>query len=390
MSATILIVSTMGWPFPAQLAGAFVRTGAQVEALSPAGSMLARSCHPRRHHLYSSLAPADCVSEAMTAAKADMVVPCDDLAARLVAQIEGHPLPGRLEFLHRAAEAGAPVAAGAEIAREKDLAAAIDELGLPLVLKRDHSWGGEGVIIAASRQEAVAAFRRLRRQSRFRNIFRALRGRGNHFLTEALYPVSPSISAQTFVGGIPATSSVACWRGQVVAAHHFDVLVCTTATSPASVIAVSDCKQMAAAASAVAAAFNLSGLFGLDYIRDPNGQVHLLEMNRRATPTMHLALKQDLAAGLLRRAGFAAQGRAPVTDKREIALFPREWIRDPASPWLTRAYHDVPWDDPAVLLACVQNGTPAARATLAASRAANLTPEKPVFGAGSPFRLPPR
>ena len=88
--------------------------------------------------------------------------------------------------------------------------------------------------------------------------------------------------------------------------------------------------------------------------------------------------------------GRAAQGRAPITDKREIALFPREWIRDPASPWLNRAYHDVPWDDPAVLLACVQNGTAAARAMLEKSRTAALTSEKPVFGAESPFHLPPR
>lgn len=390
MPATVLIATTMGWPFPAQLAGAFAGTGVRVEALAPAASMLARSRHPARHHLYSSLAPADCLREAMAAAEPDMIVPCDDLAARLVAQADGKALPGRSAFLRRAAAAGAPIAATAEIGREKDLDAAIGQLGLPLVLKLDHSWGGEGVMVAASRQQAIAAFRRLSRQSRLRNIFRAMRGRGHHFLTQALYPVASHISAQTFVAGLPATSSIACWRGRVVAAHHFDVLVSTTATSPASVIALRDCPQMAATASAVAAAFDLSGLFGLDYIRGADGRVHLLEMNLRATPTMHLRLQQDLAASLLRSAGFAAQARPPVTDKREIALFPREWMRDPVSPWLTRAHHDVPWDDPAVLLACVRGGSAAARAVLEESRQAALTSEKAVFGAESPFRLPPR
>jgi hypothetical protein len=138
---------------------------------------------------------------------------------------------------------------------------------------------------------------------------------------------------------------------------------------------------MAAAAEAVAATFQLSGLFGLDYMRDAAGRVHLLEMNQRATPTMHLSLEQDLPASLLRAAGFAARSRPPVTDKREIALFPREWLRDPTSAWLTRAYHDVPWDDPMVLLACVRDATPAARAALEKSREAALTAEKPVFGA---------
>jgi biotin carboxylase len=253
-------------------------------------------------------------------------------------------------------------------------------LGLPLVLKLDDSWGGEGVLIAESRQEAVKAFRRLGRQSRLRNVFRALRGRGTHFLTQALYPVSPRISAQHFISGTAATSSFACWRGKVVASHHFDVRVSTTPTSPASVIAVSDCRQMAATAEAVAQAFNLSGLFGLDYIRDASGQVHLLEMNRRATPTMHLALEQDPVASLLKAAGLPASFRPPVTDKKQIALFPREWLRDPASPWLARAYHDVPWDDPAVMRACVKAGSAEARDRLRRSGEAPLTTEKPIFG----------
>lgn len=370
----------MGWPFPAQLAGAFAGAGGQVQALAPASSMLARSRYPLRHHLYSSLAPMDCLTQAIAAAKPDLIVPCDDLAARLVAQVRGEPLPGRLDFLGRAAAAGASVAAAEEIGREDYLQAAIAKLGLPLVLKLDHSWGGEGVLIAESRQEAVKAFRRLGRQSRFRNIFRALRGRGAHFLTQALYPVPARISAQHFISGTAATSSVACWRGKVVASHHFDVRVSTTPTSPASVIAISDCKQMAAAAESVARAFHLSGLFGLDYIRDRSGQVHLLEMNRRATPTMHLVLEQDLTASLLRAAGAPAAFRPPVTDKKLIALFPREWMRDPASPWLTRAYHDVPWDDPEVFRACVQAGSAGAQARLRPAGEAALTTEKPIFG----------
>ena len=46
--------------------------------------------------------------------------------------------------------------------------------------------------------------------------------------------------------------------------------------------------------------------------------------------------------------------REPVTTKAEIAIFPREWMRDPASPWLKNAYHDVPWEDPDVVRAGIQ------------------------------------
>ena len=105
-------------------------------------------------------------------------------------------------------------------------------------------------------------------------------------------------------------------------------------------------------------------------------------MNRRATPDHASAAE----TGSGRRAcctgaGFAAHARTAVTDKKQIALFPREWLRDPASPWLTQAYHDVPWDDPEVLRACVQAGSAEARARLARSRQGALTAEKPVFGA---------
>ena len=42
-----------------------------------------------------------------------------------------------------------------------------------------------------------------------------------------------------------------------------------------------------------------------------------------------------------------------MTEKDTIALFPQEWLRDPASTFLTSAYHDVPWEEPELLRACV-------------------------------------
>jgi hypothetical protein len=377
--ASILLVTTMTWPFPAQLAGAFAGAGARVEALCPPRAMLAKSRHVARLYRYNPVAAMESLCQAIAAAQPDMIIPCDDLAAELVNRTQDKAPIHRLGFLNRAAEAGAPSVAAAPLENEDGLEEAMRTLGLPLVIKTDHSWGGEGVVIAHTREEARAAFRRLMPQSRLRNVARAMRGRGSHFLTRALHPVAARLSAQRYVEGPPATSSIACWQGQVVAAHHFDVLLSTTPTSPASVIAVSNCPQMADTACKVAAAFNLSGLFGLDYVRGGDGDVHLLEMNARATPTMHLALESDLPAALLGAAGLPARVRPPVTDKARIALFPREWLRDPASPWLAQAFHDVPWDDPDVVRACVQDAPPAAQALLEKAAGPVLTAKSPVF-----------
>lgn len=371
----------MNWPFAAQLAGAFTAAGAQVEALAPAGSMLAHSRHPVRRHGYCALAPLASVRRALAGARPQLVIPCDDMMADLTARADGRTVPGRLEFLKRAQVAGAPSLESMEIEGIATLDAAIARFGFPLVLKSDNSWGGDGVLIVNTPDEARTALSRLARNSRTRSVLRFLRGRGGHFLSRALHPVSTSLSAQRHVAGTPATSSIACWQGQLLAAHHFDVQLSTTPTSPASVLHRIACPQMAQSARAVAAAFNLSGLFGLDYLRDRSGQVHLLEMNARATPTAHLALEDDLASALLGAAGFDSRRRASVTDRPDIALFPREWLRDPASPFLSSAFHDVPWDDAQVVKACVRGAPKALRAQAAKAFAGALTPESPVFSA---------
>jgi hypothetical protein len=385
MPATVLLTTTMDWPFPAQLAGAFVGAGARVEALCPKGAMLAHSHYPSRIHRHHALAPRASLRKAIAAASPDLIVPCDDLAAELLrGERGGEDLANRHAFLQRAAKAGAPAGKTIALTDESMIEDAVREFGLPLVIKCDHSWGGDGVAIAKTREDALAAFRRFQQSSRLRNLIRAVRRGERHFLTRACSPVVPVISAQRFIDGHPATSSIACWQGDVVAAHHFDVLGTSAATAPACVIARRDCAAMAVSARAIAREFHLSGLFGLDYMRDRQGDVHLLEINPRATPSAHLMLKQDLPAALLRAAGLPSHTRAPVTGKNEIAIFPREWLRDPASPWLKKAHHDVPWDDPEVVRACVRAAPGADRAAAQALlEAANrpVYPKKdPVFG----------
>jgi len=159
------------------------------------------------------------------------------------------------------------------------------------------------------------------------------------------------IGLQRFIPGRPATSSLLCWQGQVLAANHFDVEVSQSDLGPATVVSRRDCAQMQDTARRVARHFGLSGLIGLDFIRDPKGETYLLEINPRATPTAHLMLGagHDPCGALLEKLDVAFVPRPAVTQSRQIALFPQEWRRAPDSPWLTRAFHDVPWSDPGLI-----------------------------------------
>jgi hypothetical protein len=102
----------------------------------------------------------------------------------------------------------------------------------------------------------------------------------------------------------------------------------------------------------------LSGLWGFDFVLQAgSGLAYLIEVNPRATPICHLALGpgRDLPAALLAalHSGSAAEARPTRIDGELVAMFPGEWQRDPASPFLRCAHHDVPWEEVAFIRDCL-------------------------------------
>jgi hypothetical protein len=221
------------------------------------------------------------------------------------------------------------------------------------------------VAIVHTREEALAAWRKLSTPlSPLRSLARTLRRGDVHHFLAAMRPVRASVSIQQFIAGAPATTAFSAWNGDVSATIHMDVVVSQGITGPASVLRRVECADMEGAARAVARRFALSGLHGLDFIRDANGRVHLLEINPRATQTSYLALGHghDLLADLVASAsGRRHAPRLPTTTNNLIALFPQEWARDSASPYLKSAYHDIPWEDPGLLRACIASSRPQGR-----------------------------
>jgi len=367
--AKILLAAATDWPFPARLAGAFTALDARVEAVCLGKSPMRRSACVSRLHRFSPLKPLTSLARAITAAAPELVIPCDDLMAGLLwrleqvqpelqpllsrAVIDGFPLlSSRNDFLREAAMAGVAIADTIAVESADDLTRALAVFGLPLVVKADGCWGGDGVAIARDEAAARAAFQRFSGGSRLKDIARALKAGQWHLLARARFALAPRLGAQRFITGRPATSSIACWRGKVLAANHFDVLV-SNGTGPATVLEISHDPAMAEAARRIAARFNLSGLYGLDYMRGEDGATLLLEINPRATPTAHLALgpDHDLAAALLTAAGHPIPDRPAVTRQERIALFPQEWRRDATSPHLSAAFHDLPHADSALAAA---------------------------------------
>src|SRR2546425_11953922 len=115
---------------------------------------------------------------------------------------------------------------------------------------------------------------------------------------------------------------------------------------------------MSVAVERMVRGLNLSGVHGFDFLLEAHtGNAYLIEINPRATQVGHLALGpgRDLPAALYAiLAGKAVESAPKVTDNDTIALFPHEWIRNPTSAYLRSGYHDVPWEEPELLHACIR------------------------------------
>lgn len=279
MVTRILLSTTVQWPSAARLASAFAAVGAQVDALYPARHVIAKSRFVIGRHIYNPLFPLPSAALAIEEASPDLIVPCDDRAVRhllalhdrnpnsdvgsLIAfslgRIESYPtLISRSGFIAAARRQGIAAPQTVIVEDLDTLELALRETGLPAVLKSDGSWGGGSAIIARSREQARKAFWRLSSvPSRPRSLARTFRRRDAHFLLDVLAPPRAIVSVQSFVAGEPATTSVACWQGRVLASIHMDVLATISPTGPASVMRRVECAQMEEAARRLVARFEL-------------------------------------------------------------------------------------------------------------------------------------
>jgi hypothetical protein len=364
---------------------ALANAGFIVDAVCPAGHPLDKMKAVRQTHAYRGLAPMSSFADAIAASKPDCVIPGDDLATSHLHRLHdrareqgeaGQPIRDLIELSLGAAESFSVVCERSrfmDIARKEGIRApkttAIEnreELrewlagnGFPAVLKANGTSGGDGVRIAHTMDEAERAFRALQAPPLLaRAAKRALADQDRTLVWPSVLRHRPVVNGQVFVGGREATSTVACWQGNVLASLHFEMVHKLDSSGPSSVLRLTENPEMAAATEKMARRLNLSGLHGFDFMLEgETGSAHLIEINPRATQIGHLALGpgRDLPAALYSAfSGEPVHAAPKVTENDTITLFPQEWMRDPASSFLASGYHDVPWEEPELLRACVR------------------------------------
>ena len=340
----------------------------------------------RHTHAYDGLMPLKSLAAAIAATKPDFIVPGDDLATWHLHDLyqrelrkgqTGEPICSLIErslgapasfpivyarscFMAQALEAGIRVPKTTVIKNTKELSEWIARVGLPTVLKADGTSGGDGVRVVHTFEEAERAFHKLQAPPLLaRAAKRALVDRDKTLVWPALLRRRSVVNAQAFVAGREATSTVACWKGTVLASVHFEVLKKANQSGHATVVRAVANPEMSSAVEEMVRQLNLSGLHGFDFLLESGtGNAYLIEINPRATQVGHLMLGpgRDLPAALYSAmTGKAVQEAQKVTENDTIALFPQEWIRDPMSEFLHSAYHDVPWEEPELVHACVRS-----------------------------------
>ncbi len=373
MGTPVLLVSTATqWLGTARIPRALAEAGFDVALLAPRNSPASNSRFVAKvGYLPDEATRRDWVSAfagMVGALSPDIVIPCDDMAFRLLQDLAvGRPsslapaLHRRLARLIRDS-LGDPSWYQASIDKRR-LASAAAALGVrvpqhevvssleaaesfaaaqgyPIVLKRGLAFAGQGVIIVRHRHELASSFARLTATSPM----------------ETAAPLADPILVQSYIPGQVQYYALAAWKGSLLAGWAADkVVTFPDATGPSTVVRCHCEPEVRGFAQRLVRGFGMSGIMSLDcVIHGGTGDAYRLEINRRINPGSHLgsALGVDLCAAL-----HAALHGKPMTSRTDMdqdeehvrVLFPQEWFRDPDSPYLRDGVVDVPWDDPGLI-----------------------------------------
>jgi ATP-grasp domain-containing protein len=405
MTLSVLLTDTNRWPTPARLAIGLAKAGCLVSAVCPRPHPLLKTSAVRETFAYSGVRPLDSLIAAIDASRPDIIIPSDDSGvqhlhelyargcgngssgnstATLIERSLGAPasypiVSSRYDLLRIAREEGLRVPDTSRIDSLEDLNAWQVRAKLPWVLKADGTFGGRGVRIAQTSEQAQESFVEISSLFSMKGVFKRLIVNRDPFWVRPWWNGSrPAVIVQSYVDGRPANCAVACWEGKVLAGIGVEVVSTEGLTGPATIVRVADNPEMMIAAERIANRLGLSGFFGLDFvIENESGAAYLIEMNPRATPLCHLQLGEgrDMVGALYAQlSGLPLRDTTPVTQNDLIAYFPQAWLCK--SELLESSFQDIPEGEPDLVRALLQPWPESLLSRLRGNRTARATLSK--------------
>lgn len=357
---------------------ALAKMGCDVFAVCPAsGHALMKTRAIRKTWHYGVLNPLKSLSAAIREMDPDILVPCDDRAVQHLHELHqlsvkhgdlkltrliknslgspvGYPIVStRYKLLELARDEGIKVPDTSLLTNQEDISAWQKQAhAFPWFLKADGTWGGCGVRMADTPQQASGYFEELSHLPGIASaVRRLLLNRDHYWLRSWWTGAKPSVIIQAQVAGRPANSAVFCWEGKIFGEICVEVVCSQGEKGPAMVVRVVKNDEMTSAAEKIARRLNLSGFFGLDFmIEDASGSAYLIEMNPRCTPLSHfqLGFGKDLIGALYAQlTGQQLREGTSNTKSDRIAYFPQALNCN--RELLDSSYLDVPIDEPELM-----------------------------------------
>jgi hypothetical protein len=378
-SHRVMVLAIEKWELGARMCSELRRTGFTVAAVCPAFHMTRRAKTADETFAFSWLMPHLTLARAMRRWQPAFLICVDDVAVRIVQALHHRLARSRLEtakplvalierslgdprwyglteksaIMSIAPALGIRCPRTVEIADRAALSRELAAAEFPVVLKLDRTTGGAGVRIARTSADASTAYLELNAMRRKALLMDRLRSAGSRRGDNTL-AARPHLTIQQHLEGRPANRAVLCWQGTVIGGLSVEAVEVSREAGPATVVRMIDHPEMEAAARRLTAHLGLSGFCGYDFVIDPSGRAFLIEVNPRITPTCHLNWREDLLGTLFSQiTGLSGCTRLAYGVDDTIALFPHEWLRNPASPHLASGPHDVPWHEPAFVRTCL-------------------------------------
>lgn len=368
-----MVSTASGWLGTARMTRAFAKANFEVSLLAPKDSLAAKSRYVARLRLLPDNAVPMQFLLALASMVADikprLLVPCDEMALRLLFALILEPSPDRLApaaqlqlaalaqeslgdpkfyetsidklLLPPAAEALGVRVPRYIVADNVDNAKAFAAMhGYPVVLKRRFGFAGEGVAIVSCADELAREAHLLMRPDQL----------------DLGQRKPPRLLVQEFVDGPYHSHAIVAWRGIPLAGFAWDRHVASLPLKgQTTVVRFVRSPESRAFSETLCRAFGISGFFNVQFVlRADTGEAHLLEINRRVVTHMHMGgrVGADLPVALydhMRGTPPAPVAEFPGAFGPRVAVFPREWLRDPASRYLRECAVDVPWDEPELI-----------------------------------------